>query len=316
MATTEAYDPLSHPGHSTPDWYTAFEFNQPAIITTAKSDRLIEQGPEQLVVVLDWDGVVTDKELSGPGGTNWGVMRKTMTSENQVEHQRLYRYYHAHEKAGTLTEQRSHNWQRRAFALMGGVALNHVVELATETVRARHGAKEFFDRCAALGIATVIKSTGEATMIEAEAEANGFEPTHIFANRFHVVGGIITPYDANDPSSVVIPGTFTHSHNKRSFSHHAVVPGPPRSNILSIGDNFHDLEMVPDQEAQTVLRSFQDGGKDRIEKEEGSKRWQELQTVSSLAGYYFDMLSIQDTFDGHVRFINAVGGNHQTAAQA
>ena len=292
------------------DWQADFEYPDPRIITDDKTNRIIGHGPDRLVVIADWDGVFTAKEQIGPAGTNFGVMRSCMTGENQLEHEALLNTHLTLEKQGKLTASVARFWQTSALALMSGVALDKLTDRAREMIKVRDGAKAFSDVCKELGIPIVIKSTGEAHMIEAVADENGLEPTVVVANRLHTVNGVVIPRNTNDPASIVVPGTLVDSFNKNSFSHHELLDGPARDNVVLLGDNIHDLDMVHDHEVDTALRMFQDGGKEAVLEFEGLQRWQELQSLRSLAGNRFDILALRSDFRGPTSFIGAVALGH------
>jgi hypothetical protein len=262
-------------------WRSGFEFNpdQPVF---DKIDHIIASGVTALALVVDWDGVVTMTKPDGSGGTSWEVLRRNMTSdEKRQRHAELFKYFGPLEAEGLLTLKESESWQRQALELLIGSSIKKIeADAVASNGNLRPGIAELF----AAVDEVFINSAGEKHIIRATAKHHGLRPSRIFANDFRTRNGIVIGVHTH---------TLTHSLNKHTFSHRKQAKNyRVRNNVIVVGDNLHDAQMVSNEDGSTILRARVGIGRTSYITKHGRDAWQRYVRKSFEAGY--DAVVIED----------------------
>ena len=295
-------------------WLTDFELAPRAIDALA---RIALAGPDQLVIISDWDGVVTEKHPDGIGGTTWEVLRDCMPTADvraryvpdhpigdpAAEHGKLYRHYSQYEREGTLTFEQAESWQRNAMNLLIGANMGQIKERSRGTIILRPGAEDLINACSEQGIPFGINSTGSAEVIEAVLQKHKLEPAFVSSNRF----------DTDEDGIIVglTEGTMTHSLNKDSRTRKFTAPYE-RTAAIGIGDNKHDTHILGDDGSEAHLRLRLDGGMAYHTTRYGVDGWVDYVVASFL--HNFDAVATGSDMHGLVRIIAKLGQIGRQAA--
>lgn len=302
--------------HTATDWVGGFEYAD--IAATLKTAWLVDDGPSNLALIVDWDGVVTAKHYDGVSGTSWDVLRRHMTTQTQdpndpdsepvdrpAEHRKLYELYGPLEKRGLLTAEQSERWQRDAMALLTGSSLLRIERDARRTARLQPGVQDLFHLCDQANVPIFVKSSGVAQVINAIASQYGVSPTKVFSNEFSVDDqGVITGVDEQ---------TLTHSLNKHAYSHLNVDGHETRHHTIVIGDNLHDADMIEETDNLTLRIRVGEDRDDYIQRH-GMAGWRELVGESFDAGY--DLVAVQHGLLGVLGLTRAIAVRQYNLAAA
>jgi HAD superfamily phosphoserine phosphatase-like hydrolase len=274
-------------------WQNGFIFaNLPAL---DKAETIIDEGPDTLALIFDWDGVVTPNDPASMGGTNWAVLKRMMTTESLARHEQLFHEFRPLEEHGLLTAESADSWQRQAMELLIGASIQDIEQDAQRSnVALRPGMKQLFDIAEVAKIPTFIKSAGERHIIEAVAQHHGLAPARIFANEFTVDKGIVTG---------VHEASLTHSLNKHTYSHKLAKGYELHQTAIVVGDNLHDAHMIEDETEDTVLRVRVDTGRAAYIDRYGDNAWQAYLANSFKEG--FDMVAIHEDVTALTSLIHA-----------
>jgi phosphoserine phosphatase len=275
-------------------WQASLAFASPQTVT--KIQRLATGGHTSLAFILDWDGVVTDKDADGMVGTSWDIFRRHMTPANQRKHREIYASYRPFEKAGSLTVADAERWQREAMELLIGVSARDIELDALHHVKLRPGMKQFFDICQTAGLPVFINSTAECGIISAVANHFDIHPAKIFSNQFIVKDGIIRGIHEQ---------SLTHPLNKHNHSHRSLNGHEGRTTTILVGDNLHDAHMIVIDDTTSTLRLRMDCGHASYIADHSEAEWQHYLQDSFEAGY--DMVATDDNTDSLLYLVELFG---------